>query len=639
MKPKFIGRKEVLVVLVLSVYLIPVSDSGRCFAYLYPEHRRITLIAIHDLSNSRAALLDRLWVDARTEYETRLSSHPADTLFTDTSGTVDYAAWPAIAGDHSCSSSEMLRTILESDWITKVSHAAARLGEKLEDAGEEKFLRTNAQRSSDLELLGVDPQMASRAGSNNAHFLLPRAAPNTNMQSYLVECLRQGDDINGIGIYAWYHHSALSKARRLSQGSLSEDARLNLIRSILADEAFALHFLEDAFAAGHVAGSWGKASLRKGTHDYYNEAGLTVSSWKGESFVLLGDAWMRQQDARRAATAVRKSLEQMLDAVSGHYADMLADGNATLLPDTLNVCNDNFMPSNDLNGMFTSMLTEVLEDTPIPGLATGYGEMPRFNAELGPFIGLTSGTDIAAHKGGFLAYQHGVGFIGGVELALRLGLGLDGVMNQSGDGLVFLDVGLARESATTLKLRESPGLDELGAITSVIPSRSTVIGRLRIPFYVIPFDLLLAAPVLWFSSRDVFTQMAVVASNGGLLGWQAGIATPIGRFQFVAGREVGIYFYGFDKSNQRTFAYPEDRTDQLYLLDVKSFRLLFPIIEYRNFRIFAREQSSAFNIQLYTGVDIPTSVTIVAPPNIPTPKYRSIWHLGLRACLDWRYYF
>ena len=77
----------------------------------------------------------------------------------------------------------------------------------------------------------------------------------------------------------------------------------------MADEAFALHFLEDVFAAGHVAGTRGDASQRKGTHDYYNEMGLKVSTWEGESIVLTGDAWMRHEDSERAAIAVQISLE------------------------------------------------------------------------------------------------------------------------------------------------------------------------------------------------------------------------------------------------------------------------------------------------------------------------------------------
>ena len=82
-----------------------------------------------------------------------------------------------------------------------------------------------------------------------------------------------------------------------------------------------LHFTscEDVFAAGHVAGTWGNVSQRKGTHDYYNASGLEVRTWQGAetSVVLMGDAHMRPEDAERVAAAVRLSLEQLLDSVAG----------------------------------------------------------------------------------------------------------------------------------------------------------------------------------------------------------------------------------------------------------------------------------------------------------------------------------
>jgi hypothetical protein len=46
-------------------------------------------------------------------------------------------------------------------------------------------------------------------------------------------------------------------------------AHADVIRAAFADEAFALHFLEDSFAAGHVAGNWG-STAGKGTHAYYS---------------------------------------------------------------------------------------------------------------------------------------------------------------------------------------------------------------------------------------------------------------------------------------------------------------------------------------------------------------------------------
>ena len=70
------------------------------------------------------------------------------------------------------------------------------------------------------------------------------------------------------------------------------------------------------FAAGHVAGTWGDASQRKGTHDYYNEKGLKSNTWNGDQIILTGDAWMRRMDAEKAAETIKISLEQLIDAAS-----------------------------------------------------------------------------------------------------------------------------------------------------------------------------------------------------------------------------------------------------------------------------------------------------------------------------------
>lgn len=46
--------------------------------------------------------------------------------------------------------------------------------------------------------------------------------------------------------------------------------------------------------------------------------------------------------------------------------------------------------------------------------------------------------------------------------------------------------------------------------------------------------------MLLLSPKD-FSEMAVTAVNGGLIPWHLGMATPIGRFQIVLGREAAIY--------------------------------------------------------------------------------------------------
>jgi hypothetical protein len=286
------------------------------------------------------------------------------------------------------------------------------------------------------------------------------------------------------------------------------------------------------------------------------------------------------------------------------------------------------------------LIERIIEDTPIPGLDAGVGELPRFRSELGPFIGASTAIRTNRYRGGFLKSQSDVGYTSGIEIAVRFGVGLEGVMNESGDGLMFLDLGLLRDAASSLKIAGNSELQEFGAITSAIPSRAAYFARLRMPFWLLPFDLLIAAPVLAFADYEAFTKMGIVAANGGLLGWESGFATSFGRFQLILGRELCVSFYGRDKEGNRVLAHPEGFEGQaLTLLDIRSIQLTFPILDYRNFRTFSRNQSSGLHIQIYAGVDIPERIGVIVPVGGSAPPSGPIWLVGIRASLDWRYYF
>jgi hypothetical protein len=285
------------------------------FAWLYPEHRDITVLAVQRLEPAARALLEQLWSEARTGHEARLCAQLVDTA-PGNPACIDYAAWPAIAGDHSCSARDMLSTVLNTPWILDVARISARLKKQLATATR-RDQRVNAMRGSDIELQRADLHYATRAGSNNVHFLLARPDVDIEPAAYAQFALGPGAELNAMGVYVWYHLRALAKAARLADGDLAPAARAQVALAALADEAFAAHFLEDSFAAGHMAGTWGKAAVRKGTHDYYNEHGLEMVTWSGQRFVAQGDAYMRPQDAERAAAAVRDSLAQLLGALDG----------------------------------------------------------------------------------------------------------------------------------------------------------------------------------------------------------------------------------------------------------------------------------------------------------------------------------
>jgi hypothetical protein len=310
-------RRSLFHSILRGIFLLPLIFINYSYGWIYPEHRDITLLAIQKLDPENRATLDKLWVEARTGYEDRLTEAIIDPAQNINPTQLDYASWPAIAGDHSCSSNNMLHNILHSDWILKVADVAAQLKIDLAKS-KNRHAHVNALRNSDIKLQRVDPRYATRAGSNNVHFLLALPDADTEVREYLIACLSEGAELNGLGAYTWFHISALQKAAKYYSESLSEEERSALIRSALADEAYALHFLEDAFAAGHVAGTRGDASQRKGTHDYYNERGLASITWDERRKVLTGDAFMREQDAELTAISVGLSIEQLIATATGN---------------------------------------------------------------------------------------------------------------------------------------------------------------------------------------------------------------------------------------------------------------------------------------------------------------------------------
>jgi hypothetical protein len=443
-------------------------------------------------------------------------------------------------------------------------------------------------------------------------------------------------------VYTWYHTSAIEKASRLSGTQLTPEQRQELTRSALFDEAFAPHFLEDVYAAGHVAGSWGDASQRMGTHDYYNEHGLEVFMWDGRksTVVLMGDAHMRAQDAELTANAVRSSLTQVLDAAAGQ-APLTAPARPSEVPlsaDDFNVCKTNAMPArtvDDGGGRYRPAVDEIVAHTPVPGLTPGLGARPRFREEIGPFVGFAGGIDGRVVNNGYDKEKTTHGYLGGVDVALRLGLGLDGVLDESGDGLIFAQAGYRFTSASTNKFIHYSGAGFNGDLTSAIPAERGLALRFRMPFYLIPGDLLLLSP-LYFLNRDAYAQMAVTAANGGLIPWQLGLATRFGRFQFVLGRELGVTLYGLD-GNQQLLNFT--REGQLQIVNYKSIGYDLPVLEYRPYRQFSTDQSSSILFQLFIGLEVPYGVSVDSPPDGPPAHLDDVWSAGLRMIFTWRRYF
>lgn len=591
-------------------------------AWVFPEHRDIAVLAIERLDPAQRALLQKLWSEVRVGHEKQLCAQVIDTSQGSNPTCIDYAAWTAIAGDHSCSARNMLDEILGAPWILNVERASQHLKTQLA-AAKRRDQRDNAVRTSDLALLRADPEYVTRAGSNNAHFLLARPSSTIEPEAYAKIALGPTADLNALATYLWYHLRALAQARRVASADATSETRTRIVLAALADDAFASHFLEDSFSAGHVVGTWGNSAVRKGTHDYYSEYGIEVTSWNHHRLVALGDANMRHEDAERAAAALADSMTQLMGAFEGRVDVSMSDYNG-MDPDGFDVCHQPHFPSTVGLAADIQLSVPVIAQTPVPSLGTGLGELPRFRSELGPFIGLSAGVRGAVLTRGFGTGQDDASAVGGLDAALRLGVGLEGVLNQSSDGQLFAEAGLREDGPT----RGSAN----------VPGRGAISIRFRAPFWLIPGDLLVAAPVLVFASPGKLQKMAVQSANGGLIPWQAGIATRIGRFQFVLGREVSFTFFRHGDNHPILLPTPGVPPINQTIVAVDSTQVEFPVLDYRIFRTFSQEQSSALTIQPYIGFDKPKGSSVVSPVGAPTPQLHTIVITGIRVVFDWRHY-
>jgi hypothetical protein len=629
-------RRRVALLLFQTALLHASAARG----WIYSEHRAITARGLDMLDAAQRRSLDALWDLAREGHATRLCGAADADERHGRPDCVDLAAWPSIAADHACSPEEMLAVVLESGWILNVADIAGATGEGVARARNESD-RRNAQMNGDLRLERVDPDYSARARANSAHHMLPRSA--NDPAQYLAETLRAGAMPNVVGLYALFHAAALERAARFPAAGATESERAADARLILALESFALHFLEDAFAAGHIAGLGGPTAVLKGTHDYYNEHGIDTDTWDHEPLTLYGDGHMRPPDLEQAGEAVRRSLGQVLEALVPDSPVRCATAQVLLLPGlsdgTFSVCRLSTMPGWTPPPEVAADLLLVVRSTPIPFRGPGYPSLPRFRAEIGPFVGIVSGVQGEGADGGFAANREG-GLVGSMDVGLRLGVGLDALLGDSGDGLVFLQGGIVLQSRSSGGCGTlCPSDPLLSRFVPGLPARSALNFRLRTPFWLIPGDLLLAAPVLALTNPTLLEKMAIVAADGGLVPWQTKLSTPIGSLQFVAGREVGVDLFGYLGGKDAFLAATGSAGQPMF--EPVAFRSIewdFPILELRPLREYGSRYSFATYLQIGAGFDTPFDAQSLVPGQ-PVPPLKTRYFGFLRIFFDGRRYF
>jgi hypothetical protein len=351
--------------------------------------------------------------------------------------------------------------------------------------------------------------------------------------------------------------------------------------------------------------------------------------------IVTGDAYLTKEIAQIAAKSVQQSLEQLVDATRGELiVESNTNQSVTANADTFNVCTNNYLPTSNLND---KIFVNVLLSTPIPGLVDSKGGIPRFRSEIGVFAGTSTAIHASVLKGGFGEYQSEKGFVAGIDANAMVGFGLDGVLNKSGDGLIFLQFGWRQDAPNTTQLFQNVPSPYVNSLISMIPGRTGINFRLRLPFYLLPGDLLVAGPILALVAPKTLQRMAVASVNGGLIPWQSGIATPIGRFQFVFGREVGVTLYGLTKTNDALFI--TDQNNKTALVTYQSTKFDFPVLEYTPLRSYSQDQASTLKLQLGFGVDIPKLSQVIVENTYNPLLLKPIWNFNARILFNWRHYF
>ena len=235
---------------------------------------------------------------------------------------------------------------------------------------------------------------------------------------------------------------------------------------------------------------------------------------------------------------------------------------------------------------------------------------------------------------------------GSAEISFLLGVGLESLTGSTGTGQIYLGVGVQYETAQY----DSADTAASQAGAPEVPPRRGMSLKLRMPFYLIPFDLLLAAPILIWAAPEAFTDMSIVAASGGLLGLHRALVTNLGAFQLLLGREIGVTAFGYIVSErlENVAAIPPEAVVSYGVrsafISYRSFQIEMPVFEYRPLRTFATKQALTFAFQLGGGVELPNDVKYVSKLSLPaatgpTPDLTMAWFAYLRIHFDGRYYF
>jgi hypothetical protein len=457
---------------------------------------------------------------------------------------------------------------------------------------------------------------------------------------FVRAAVAEGAPLNALGLYAQYHIAALALAQQLASGTIPAADRVTAVRDIIALEGFSLHWLEDIYASGHSVGTWGSNAWRKGTHDRYNEFGIDTVDWNGRTVIAFGDGYMKPADSARASIAVAESLQQLVGALrKGDALGTLALtwGPGPAVVRAFDSCKETGQPPSRGSLEMAAHFQEQVGRMPRPALGPGEVHVPRYRDELGPFVGVY-GILAGGVSWGSAAGTSGTGSVGA---GLRLGFGAEGLTGSVGTGIAFIEAGFEAETAQKNQCGDAPGCAVIGtaALFPRAPARTGMSFGLRMPFWLIPGDMILLVPVLALTSQSALSKVGVEAASGGLIPYERSFRTGAGVFQIVVGREARAVLFGFTGDTLAVVpgGVQPDGSNPYVVVQFKTVQLEFPVLEWTPFRTFATQLTFAGQVQLGFSVGLPASTDVLYPVGAPFSTGPG-WGVWLRGVFDGRYF-
>ncbi|WP_437636464.1 hypothetical protein [Sorangium sp. So ce854] len=341
-----------------------VGLSSPANAWYFPEH---VVLAEEGLAwlpgGARAALGEAVREVAASSLVCERLDEPFHTTTSlQRDACIPYATLAALAGDHASTVGEL--------WSLVRKDRAGETGQRLqfgartqwrdflrkvrrEDDAAALSDRTDLVRDLDIYLLGVDGGYVERAKRNISHF----QAAGEPLTRVAADVAQKGRVDNALGQFIGHHLRSLQLATRAR--TAPDDTRATLRRDALLEHAYALHFLQDAFAAGHAvitARQRRDPEERIGTHDHFNRIGVSVTRvlnaapcpllragvddarppglppcWEtaGDGFLGVSPA---SQDRLHAAEATARAQVQLAMALDRRWVERLLDPAACAEP-------------------------------------------------------------------------------------------------------------------------------------------------------------------------------------------------------------------------------------------------------------------------------------------------------------------